>query len=177
MQECMDLFRESYMKQQPQKTLLSAKRSKSVSSPEKPEKNNIDEAFDELAKLKSRILHPYTSRGITVEEQVAIDGTHVAVCVPHANIVPYRDWNAEISQNVLAACSHDTMFTYVMTGWEGSAHDSRIFSEAASVEGFPPPRGQQYYIVDAGFPNISRYLAPYKGNGTSGVIFLGTIRQ
>ncbi|OWM78048.1 hypothetical protein CDL15_Pgr018617 [Punica granatum] len=60
MQECMDLFRESYMKQQPQKTLLSAKRSKSVSSPEKPEKNNIDEAFDELAKLKSRILHPCT---------------------------------------------------------------------------------------------------------------------
>ncbi|PKI64753.1 hypothetical protein CRG98_014885 [Punica granatum] len=117
-----------------------------------------------------------TSRGITVEEQVerfqhskethcigAIDGTHVATCVPQANRVPYRDRNAEISQNVLAACSHDMMFTYVMTGWKGSAHDSRIFSEAASVEGFPTPRGQQYYVVDAGFPNIPGYLAPYKG--------------
>ncbi|XP_031375439.1 uncharacterized protein LOC116189841 [Punica granatum] len=56
-QECMDLFRESYTKQQPHKTPPLAKRSKSVSSPEKPEKNSIDEGLEELAKLKSRILH------------------------------------------------------------------------------------------------------------------------
>ncbi|XP_031379775.1 uncharacterized protein At2g29880-like [Punica granatum] len=57
MQECMDLFRESYTKPQPQNTPPSAKRSKSVTSPEKPEKNSIEEALEELAKLKSRIPH------------------------------------------------------------------------------------------------------------------------
>ncbi|PKI38227.1 hypothetical protein CRG98_041382 [Punica granatum] len=56
-QECMDLFRESYTKQQPQKTPPSVKRSKSVTSPEKPEKNSIEEALKELAKLKWRIPH------------------------------------------------------------------------------------------------------------------------
>ncbi|PKI71869.1 hypothetical protein CRG98_007728 [Punica granatum] len=54
MQECMDIFRESFTKNQ-QDTPLSAKKSKSVSSPEKPEKNSIEEALNELAKLESRI--------------------------------------------------------------------------------------------------------------------------
>ncbi|OWM77931.1 hypothetical protein CDL15_Pgr018500 [Punica granatum] len=55
MQECMDIFRESFTKNQ-QDTPPSAKKSKSVSSPEKPEKNSIEEALNELAKLESRIL-------------------------------------------------------------------------------------------------------------------------
>ncbi|PKI66362.1 hypothetical protein CRG98_013164 [Punica granatum] len=57
MQECMDIFKESFMKK-PQETPPSVKRSKSVSSLEKPVKNSIKEALDELAKLESRIPHP-----------------------------------------------------------------------------------------------------------------------
>ncbi|OWM68631.1 hypothetical protein CDL15_Pgr023596 [Punica granatum] len=57
MQECMDIFRESFTKNQ-QETPPSAKKSKSVSSPEKPEKNSIKEALNELAKLESRIPQP-----------------------------------------------------------------------------------------------------------------------
>ncbi|OWM64923.1 hypothetical protein CDL15_Pgr028641 [Punica granatum] len=57
MQECMDIFRESFTKN-PQDTPSSAKRSKSVSSPNKPDKNSIEEALDELAKLESRIPQP-----------------------------------------------------------------------------------------------------------------------
>ncbi|OWM70494.1 hypothetical protein CDL15_Pgr011970 [Punica granatum] len=48
---------ESYTKPQPQNTPPSAKRSKSVTSPKKPEKNSIEEALEELAKLKSTIPH------------------------------------------------------------------------------------------------------------------------
>ncbi|OWM81063.1 hypothetical protein CDL15_Pgr007094 [Punica granatum] len=54
MQECMDIFRGSFTKNQ-QDTPPSAKKSKSVSSPEKLEKNSIEEALNELAKLESRI--------------------------------------------------------------------------------------------------------------------------
>ncbi|OWM73758.1 hypothetical protein CDL15_Pgr026862 [Punica granatum] len=54
MQECMDIFRGNFTKNQ-QDTLPSAKKSKSVSSLEKPEKNSIEEALNELAKLESRI--------------------------------------------------------------------------------------------------------------------------
>ncbi|PKI54877.1 hypothetical protein CRG98_024760 [Punica granatum] len=35
--------------------------------------------------------------------------------------------------------------------------------DAATLELFPAPYGEQYYVVDAGFPNIPGYLAPYKG--------------
>ena len=33
-------------------------------------------------------------------------------------------------QNVLAAISFDLKFTYVLVGWEGSAHDSRVLNDA-----------------------------------------------
>lgn len=38
------------------------------------------------------------------------------------------------SQNVLAACSFDLKFTYVLPGWEGSASDSRIIKNALARE-------------------------------------------
>ncbi|XP_031405843.1 protein ALP1-like [Punica granatum] len=93
----------------------------------------------------------------------AIDGTHVSATVPSSVRGVYRDRNNEITQNVLAACSHDMMFTHVVTGWEGSAHDSRILSDSATLQTFPAPYGEQYYVVDAGYPNIPGYMAPYKG--------------
>lgn len=46
------------------------------------------------------------------------------------------------TQNVMAACDFDMCFTYVFAGWEGSAHDSRIFSEALQNQRhkFPLPK-------------------------------------
>jgi len=34
------------------------------------------------------------------------------------------------TQNVLAAVDFDLRFTYVLAGWEGSAHDARILADA-----------------------------------------------
>ena len=41
----------------------------------------------------------------------------------------------------MVACSQDMMFTFVYTGWEGTANDSRVFLDALTrVEnGFPFP--------------------------------------
>jgi hypothetical protein len=33
-------------------------------------------------------------------------------------------------QNIMAPCSFDMQFTFVWVGWEGSAHDTKIFLEA-----------------------------------------------
>ena len=41
-------------------------------------------------------------------------------------------------QNVLAAITFDVKFSYVLAGWEGSAHDSRILNDALNR-----PRGLQ----------------------------------
>ena len=44
-------------------------------------------------------------------------------------------------QNVLAAISFGLKFTYVLVGWEGSAHDSRVLNDAfARPEGFSIPK-------------------------------------
>ena len=38
----------------------------------------------------------------------------------------YRGRKGYTTQNVLATCSFDLKFTYVLPGWEGIASDSRI---------------------------------------------------
>ena len=43
---------------------------------------------------------------------------------------------------MLAAISFDLKFTYVLAGWEGSAHDSRVLNDAfARTGGFSIPNG------------------------------------
>ena len=39
------------------------------------------------------------------------------------------------TQNVLAAISFDLKFTYVLAGWEGSAHDSCVLNDAFARPG------------------------------------------
>ncbi|KAI4319438.1 hypothetical protein MLD38_033035 [Melastoma candidum] len=60
----------------------------------------------------------------------AIDGTYIKVIVPLKDKPRYRNRKGEIATNVLAACSHDGLFTYVLAGWEGSAADGRVLREA-----------------------------------------------
>lgn len=60
----------------------------------------------------------------------AIDGTHVRVKVSTKNAPRYRGRKGYPTINVLAACTFDLKFTYVLTGWEGTASDSRIVKDA-----------------------------------------------
>ncbi|KAK3210945.1 hypothetical protein Dsin_015651 [Dipteronia sinensis] len=65
----------------------------------------------------------------------------------------------------MAVCGFDMLFTFVWPGWEGTAHDTRIFLEAIrnTELKFPKPPDDKYYLVDSGYPNMKGYLAPYKG--------------
>jgi hypothetical protein len=38
------------------------------------------------------------------------------------------------TQNVLAAVDFDLKFTYVLAGWEGSAHDATVLADALARE-------------------------------------------
>ncbi|KAL6523973.1 hypothetical protein OROMI_031068 [Orobanche minor] len=44
----------------------------------------------------------------------------------------YRNSHGIQSQNVLAACNFDLQFMYVLSGWEGSAHDSKLLNDSLS---------------------------------------------
>ncbi|XP_038719907.1 putative nuclease HARBI1 [Tripterygium wilfordii] len=95
----------------------------------------------------------------------AIDGTHIHASVPNDDRTRFIGRKGVTTQNVMAACDFDMLFTYVCAGWEGSAHDSRIFSTVLSNGNskFPHPPPGKYYLVDSGYPNQSGYLAPYRG--------------
>ncbi|XP_075654924.1 uncharacterized protein LOC142625105 [Castanea sativa] len=54
-------------------------------------------------------------------------------------------------------------FTFVYTGWEGTANDSRVFLDALQrpENNFPWPPYGGYYIVDSGYPCTLGFLPPY----------------
>ncbi|XVF49325.1 hypothetical protein PTKIN_Ptkin04bG0002300 [Pterospermum kingtungense] len=64
----------------------------------------------------------------------AIDGTHIRVKVPKEQAARFRGRKEWPTQNVLATCSFDMKFTYVLPGWEGTASDSRILKNALTRE-------------------------------------------
>ncbi len=44
--------------------------------------------------------------------------------------IPYIGRKGIPTQNVMTVCDFNMCFTFVMAGWEGSAHDTRIFLDA-----------------------------------------------
>ncbi|XP_048331944.2 uncharacterized protein LOC125423007 [Ziziphus jujuba] len=56
------------------------------------------------------------------------------------------------------------MFTFLYTGWEGTANDSRVFLDAItrSKNKFPLPKEGEYYVIDSGFPCTVGFLPPFR---------------
>ena len=60
----------------------------------------------------------------------------------------FRGRKAFTTQNVMAAVDFDLRFTYVMAGWEGSAHDATVLADALGRErGLQVPQGKKYPYV------------------------------
>ncbi|KAK2647974.1 hypothetical protein Ddye_015463 [Dipteronia dyeriana] len=89
----------------------------------------------------------------------ALDGSHVKVRVPISEEPKYRNRKGDISINVLGACSQDMQFIYVLPRWEGSAADGKVLCDVISrTKGLC-----YYYLVDVGYTNCMRFLAPFCG--------------
>ena len=59
-----------------------------------------------------------------------IDGTHIPIVAPRKRQVPYISRKGITTQNVMVVCDFNMCFTFAWAGWEGAAHDARIFLEA-----------------------------------------------
>ena len=73
-----------------------------------------------------------------------IDGTHVIAVVPIDKFIPYFGRKGYPTQNVIAACDFDMLFSFVLPGWEGLAHNTSIFLDTIRKQSnnFPnPPLG------------------------------------
>jgi hypothetical protein len=84
----------------------------------------------------------------------AMDGTHIQL-IRRGPVGPYRDYHGNISQNVLACVNADMTFSYVLAGWEGSAHDARVLNDAGYALRpwcLTPYRGVRYHLKEFGGP-------------------------
>ena len=85
-----------------------------------------DDTFTEVHdKIKEPRFWPYFKDAIG-----AIDGTHVPVIVAEKDKIKYTNRKGYTSQNVLAICDFDLRFTFAVPGWPGSAHDTRVWTDA-----------------------------------------------
>ncbi|XP_059664054.1 uncharacterized protein LOC132309797 [Cornus florida] len=95
----------------------------------------LDREFKEVPKYirENRKYWPHFKDCIGI-----IDGTHIAAVIPENKKVPYIGRKGYCTQNVMAVCDFNMLFTFAWGGWEGPE-------------------------VDGGYPNMKGYLASYKG--------------
>ncbi|GFS29179.1 hypothetical protein Acr_00g0005690 [Actinidia rufa] len=93
----------------------------------------------------------------------ALDGTFVTVHPLAQDRARYRSRKGDYATNVLGVCRRNLRFIYALSGWEGSATDSRVLRNAlVRPHGLRIPQGH-YYLIDAGYTNGPGLLAPYRG--------------
>ena len=73
----------------------------------------------------------------------AIDGTHVPCVVPKNLFMQHLSQKGMPTQNVMVACDFDMRFTFVLSGWPGSVHDTRPFNDAMTTYSHVFPHHQQ----------------------------------
>ncbi|CAN1187904.1 hypothetical protein LINPERHAP1_LOCUS28085 [Linum perenne] len=72
----------------------------------------------------------------------AVDGMHVSVRTSTASTPKYRNRKSQTTINVLGVCNQNLQFIYCLSGWPGSAHDSRVLKDALAREDcFSVPSG------------------------------------
>jgi hypothetical protein len=106
--------------------------------------------------------------------------------VPKNISAAFRGRKEATTQNVMAAVDFDLKFTYVLAGWEGSAHDALVLADAVERDdGLSLPPGNnfnllviflslvlvvadscnligKFYLVDAGYGVKPGFLPPYR---------------
>ncbi|KAK1620911.1 hypothetical protein QYE76_026428 [Lolium multiflorum] len=93
----------------------------------------------------------------------AIDGTHVTAKVSRSMSPAFRGRKHYTSQNMLAAVDFDMSFTYVLAGWEGSAHDASILADSFSrPDGLQIPEG---WSEDGFFEEVVTFDEVETGHG------------
>ncbi|KAL0295555.1 UNVERIFIED_CONTAM: hypothetical protein Sangu_2507200 [Sesamum angustifolium] len=85
------------------------------------------------------------------------------VLVPLHEKGRYRTRKGQVAVNVLGVCNPDMQFIYVLSGWEGSAADSRVLRDAIHRDGGLRVPSGNYYLWNNGYANAEGFLTLYKG--------------
>ena len=92
----------------------------------------------------------------------AVDGSHYPCLPPGEDIEAYRNRKGAVTMNVMMVVNLRGRFSYIVSGWEGSAHDWKVFMSAVNNLKLAIPKGK-YLLGDAGYTASHRVLTPYRG--------------
>jgi hypothetical protein len=98
---------------------------------EKERKININDALSPPA--PSHIVPRATGGAVgflATFQRWAIDGTHIPVIVAWKDKIKYTNRKGYTSQDVIKICNFDMRFTFAVSGWPGSVHDTRVWTDA-----------------------------------------------
>ena len=90
-----------------------------------------------------------------------IDGSHYSCQPPSRCAEVFRNRKGMLSTNVLVAVDFDGRFIYMLAGWEGSAHDWKVYMDAVQKKFVIP--NKKYLLADAGYNCSHRLLTPFRG--------------
>lgn len=91
----------------------------------------------------------------------SVDGSHYNALPPAEFTEVFRNRKGQVTTNVMAAVDFKGRFIQILAGWEGSAHDWKVYVDAVQ-EGFIIPKGK-FLLADAGYNSSHRLLTPYRG--------------
>jgi hypothetical protein len=120
----------------------------------------FDEVLDALMRLAFHFIRPKDPQFGTIHHKLqeprfwshfrdcigAIDVTHIPVTVPASELPKYIGKHGYSSQNIMTVCDFGMRFTFVVTGWPGSVHDTRVLLDTLLTckDQFPkPPNGMK----------------------------------
>ena len=92
----------------------------------------------------------------------AVDGSHYPCRCPIEEQDRYRNRKGQTSMNVCGIVDFTGRWIYMLAGWEGSAHDQRVYNDAWDTEDLMIPKGS-VVLGDGGYGNARRTLVPYRG--------------
>ncbi|KAL0458546.1 UNVERIFIED_CONTAM: hypothetical protein Slati_0481800 [Sesamum latifolium] len=101
----------------------------------------------------------------------ALDGTYIDFRVLEHDKARYRTQKVHITVNVLGVYNWNMQFIYILTGWEGSAADSRVLRDAINKPTVYVFQQNcllgNYYLCDNGYTNGDGFLLRTVGLGRS----------
>ena len=92
----------------------------------------------------------------------AVDGSHYSCRCPAEERDVYRNRKGETTMNVCGVVDFTGRWLYILAGWEGSAHDQRVYNDAWDRKNLTIP-GDAVLLGDGGYANARRTLVPYRG--------------
>ncbi|KAK2634127.1 hypothetical protein Ddye_028919 [Dipteronia dyeriana] len=127
---------------------------------------NLEAKREAKRLLRNRLITLYLKGPYTKQGAIGtIDGTLIHTCIPIEEQVPYRGrGKGECYKNIMAICDFDMIFRYIVVGWEGTTHDSRVLTETIRnpSHNFPMPPDDKYYLVDVAYSYTKGFMTPYR---------------